>query len=151
MPKKVRKENKNVVNVTVTEDHECNIEDVLRNLEVSEASSKKSKRKKKKKGKKTSAQENKEQNSAQDREDQNPDPDPDPDLVCKEEEPIMNKNAFSGPECSTCFEPRTRTYLLLPCGHATFCEKCATYFCESDEKRCPTCRGTITGKVRVFS
>ena len=45
MPKKVRKENKNVVNVTVTEDHECNIEDVLRNLEVSEASSKKSKRK----------------------------------------------------------------------------------------------------------
>ena len=46
--KKVRKESKNVVNVTVTEDHEYNIEDVLQNLEVSEASSKKSKRKKKK-------------------------------------------------------------------------------------------------------
>ena len=105
MPKKVRKENKNVVNVTVTEDHEYNIEDVLQNLEVSEASSKKSKRKKKKKGKKTSAQEDKEQNNAQDQEDQ----DPDLDLVCKEEEPIMNKNAFSGPECSTCFEPRMKS------------------------------------------
>ena len=118
--KKVRKESKNVVNVTVTEDHEYNIEDVLQNLELSEASSKKSKRKKKKKGDKKSAQEDKEQNSAQDQ-------DPDPDPVCKEEEPIMIKNAFSGPECSTCFEPRIRTYLLLPCGHATFCEKCAIF------------------------
>jgi len=57
------------------------------------------------------------------------------------------------PECSTCFEPRIRTFLLLPCGHATFCEKCATYFCETKDKsnkRCPICRIVTTGKVRVF-
>merc|ERR1712029_593374 len=33
----------------------------------------------------------------------------------------------SEPECSICFEPRIRTFLLLPCGHATFCEKCAAF------------------------
>ena len=53
-------------------------------------------------------------------------------------------------ECSTCFEPRIRTFALLPCGHATFCENCATYFCESPDKRCPTCRAMTTGKVRLF-
>ena len=60
----------------------------------------------------------------------------------------------SEPECSTCFEPRTRTFALVPCGHATFCEKCATFFCEIEDKnsrKCPTCRKMITGKVRVFS
>ena len=60
----------------------------------------------------------------------------------------------SEPECSICFEPRTRTFLLLPCGHATFCEKCATFLCEIGDKnsrKCPTCRKMITGKVRVFS
>ena len=54
------------------------------------------------------------------------------------------------PECSTCFEPRTRTFLLLPCGHATFCQACTEHFCNSDNKRCPTCQTNITGKVRVF-
>ena len=60
----------------------------------------------------------------------------------------------SVPDCSICFEPRIRTFLLLPCGHATFCEKCATFLCEIEDKnsrKCPTCRKMITGKVRVFS
>ena len=56
----------------------------------------------------------------------------------------------SEPECSTCFEPRIRTFLLFPCGHATFCEQCAAYFCESEAKTCPTCRAIIVGKIRVF-
>ena len=59
----------------------------------------------------------------------------------------------SEPECSTCFEPRTRTFALVPCGHATFCEKCATFFCEIEDKnsrKCPTCRTMVTGKLRVF-
>ena len=80
--------------------------------------------------------------------------DRDPNPTLENKEPLGNKNVLEplhGLDCSTCFEPRTRTFLLLPCGHATFCEKCATYFCESEEKRCPTCRATITGKVRVFS
>ena len=54
------------------------------------------------------------------------------------------------PECSTCFEPRTRTFILLPCGHATFCQACAEHFCNSADKRCPICRTKITGKNRVF-
>ena len=153
--KKARKENKNVVNVTITEDREYNIEDVLQSLEVSEASSKKPKSKKKKKGKKKSDSQNndhadKKQTSAQDQEDPK---DLDPTFDKAEAEPLANKNVLellSGLECSTCFEPRIRTFLLLPCGHATFCEKCATHFCESEEKRCPTCRATVTGKVRVF-
>ena len=149
--KMARKETKNVANVTVTEDQGYNIEDVLQNLEISEASSKKSKRKKKKKKKsdpKINDQQDKEQTDAQDQQDPNPDP------ADEYEEPILNKNGLelsSGPECSTCFEPRIRSFLLWPCGHATFCEKCATYFCDSEDKRCPTCRATITGKVRVFS
>ena len=56
----------------------------------------------------------------------------------------------SEPECSTCFEPRIRTFLLFPCGHATFCEQCAAYFSESDARTCPTCRAVIVGKIRVF-
>ena len=56
----------------------------------------------------------------------------------------------SGSECSTCYGPRARTFALLPCGHATFCGKCATYFSESSAKRCPTCRAKITGVVRLF-
>ena len=150
---KMARKERHVANVTVTEDQGYNIEEVLQNLEVSEASSKKSKRKKKKKEKKQSDSKNsdrqdKEQNSAQDQEDPNPDP------AYDYKEPIINKNGLehsSGPECSTCFEPRIRSYLLLSCGHATFCEKCATHFCDSEDKRCPTCRATITGKVRVFS
>ena len=54
------------------------------------------------------------------------------------------------PDCSTCFEPRTRTFILLPCGHATFCQACAEHFCNSEDKRCPTCRTKVTGKNRVF-
>ena len=54
------------------------------------------------------------------------------------------------PECTTCLEPRTRTYILLPCGHATFCQECAEHLCNSDDKRCPICRTRITGKNRVF-
>ena len=54
------------------------------------------------------------------------------------------------PECSTCFEPRDRTFLLVPCGHATFCQNCATQFCTTGPKKCPTCRGQVTGKIRVF-
>ena len=54
------------------------------------------------------------------------------------------------PECSTCFEPRTQTFLLVPCGHATFCQNCAIQFCTTEPKKCPTCRGQVTGKIRVF-
>ena len=56
----------------------------------------------------------------------------------------------SGLECSICLKPRDRTFALLPCGHATFCESCAAHFCESPDKRCPSCREVTTGKLRLF-
>ena len=75
------------------------------------------------------------------------------DVVKEPSKVTLETNDKVDPECSTCFEPRIRTFLLLPCGHATFCEKCATYFCQTKDKsnkRCPICRIVTTGKVRVF-
>ena len=60
----------------------------------------------------------------------------------------MKNPNYEEPTCSICFEPRTQTYLLTPCGHATFCENCANHFC--NDKRCPICRTVVTGKIKVF-
>ena len=62
----------------------------------------------------------------------------------------MKNPNYEEPTCSICFEPRTQTYLLTPCGHATFCESCATHFCNSKDKKCPICRTMVTGKIKVF-
>ena len=62
----------------------------------------------------------------------------------------MKNPNYEEPTCSICFEPRTQTYLLTPCGHATFCESCANHFCNSDDKKCPICRTKATGKIQVF-
>ena len=53
-------------------------------------------------------------------------------------------------ECTICFGPRHQTYLLFPCGHATFCKDCALRLSGNEEKRCPDCRTTIQGTCRVF-
>eukprot|EP00093_Oithona_nana_P014135 14135.XXX_273973_274335_1 [CDS] Oithona nana genome sequencing. len=58
-----------------------------------------------------------------------------------------------GPTCSICLCPREKSFLLLPCGHATFCDACSTKVMaglSAMERRCPTCRNPISGKVRVF-
>ena len=175
-----RKE-KNVKFVTMTQgdDEEYDIEDVLKKLEISEVPNEKSKgkQKKKKKGKKKNSAETDVniENPDQDQptsdqpaeasvdEDQNVNVFEDLEqeqLLDEIEENNSNTNADkpsdevpSEPECTTCFEPRIRTFLLLPCGHATFCEKCAAFFCENEDKncrRCPTCRTMITGKIRAF-
>ena len=62
----------------------------------------------------------------------------------------MKNPNYEEPTCSICFEPSTQTYLLTPCGHATFCESCATHFCNSKDKKCPICRTKVTGKIKVF-
>ena len=180
--KKSRKMSKNVKFFTVTQgdDEEYDIEDVLKKLEISkvpEMPNEKSKGKqKKKKGKKKNSAETDVniENPDQDQprsdqpveasvdEDQNVNAFEDPEqeqLLDEIEENNSNTNdkpsdeVPSEPECTTCFEPRIRTFLLLPCGHATFCEKCAAFFCENEDKnsrRCPTCRTMITGKIRAF-
>ena len=64
-----------------------------------------------------------------------------------------NAEGGEGPTCSICLGPREKSVLLLPCGHATFCDACSTKVMASlsaIERRCPTCRNPISGKVRVF-
>ena len=163
--------------MTQGNDEEYDIEDVLKKLEISEVPNEKPKGKqKKKKGKKKNSAETDVniENPDQDQprsdqpveasvdEDQNVNAFEDPEqeqLLDEIEENNSNTNdkpsdeVPSEPECTTCFEPRIRTFLLLPCGHATFCEKCAAFFCENEDKnsrRCPTCRTMITGKIRAF-
>ena len=53
-------------------------------------------------------------------------------------------------DCSICFEPRHETYVFSPCGHASFCKNCALYLFEKGDKRCPTCRATITNTMKIF-
>ena len=52
-------------------------------------------------------------------------------------------------ECSICYHPRTKTFLLYPCGHATFCEVCANRILE-ELMKCPTCQRPIQGTCPVF-
>ena len=53
------------------------------------------------------------------------------------------------PECSICFNPRTKSFLFYPCGHATFCEACANRI-KIELKKCPTCQNPIFGLCPVF-
>ena len=53
------------------------------------------------------------------------------------------------PECSICFNPRVKTFLFYPCGHATFCKACADRIV-AELKKCPTCQSPICGSCPVF-
>ena len=164
MVKTARKEAKHIANVTVTpsQDQEYDIDDVVKRLEEC---GEKPKKKQKKKGKKVK------DSKSGDKQEKGIETKKVPDqLAVAQEEPNLNTQSHDQPvddqnlptdqksseipsaglECSTCFEPRIRTFALLPCGHATFCEKCATHFCDSEDKKCPTCRAMTTGRVRLF-
>lgn len=52
------------------------------------------------------------------------------------------------PECTICYE-ENRNFLLIPCGHRGFCEKCADHFV-STGKICPYCKLSVTGRQRVY-
>ena len=53
------------------------------------------------------------------------------------------------PDCSLCFCPREQTFMVEPCGHATFCEGC-TQRISTETKRCPMCQTSISGTKRIF-
>ena len=55
-----------------------------------------------------------------------------------------------GDECTICFGLLQQTYMLYPCGHATFCKDCAYRLFKSPDNRCPDCRTLIKDTVRVF-
>ena len=52
-------------------------------------------------------------------------------------------------ECSLCFCKINQTFLLIPCGHATFCKKCARHIL-NDVKKCPKCQISVKEIVRVL-
>ena len=49
--------------------------------------------------------------------------------------------------CSICYT-RERTHAILPCGHGGFCEACSDRVVR--RARCPTCRGSVEGNIRIF-
>lgn len=59
----------------------------------------------------------------------------------REEEDSRRKRAA---ECVVCME-KPRDTAFIPCGHAICCSACATSL-----RNCPSCRGQITGRLRVF-
>jgi hypothetical protein len=60
--------------------------------------------------------------------------------------PISNKQTVSS-DCSVCFINIEQKIALVPCGHATTCEKCADNFCN---KKCPICRKSFDTYIKVF-
>ena len=52
-----------------------------------------------------------------------------------------------GNKCKCCFD-RESTYILLPCGHANYCEVCATH--AKSQGRCYHCRTRIDKIKKVF-
>ena len=65
-------------------------------------------------------------------------------------EALVDQETPKEKDCSICFEPRHETYAFGPCGHASFCKNCALYLFEKGDKRCPTCRATITNTMKIF-
>ena len=60
-----------------------------------------------------------------------------------------NVNDVEDNECTICFCVREKTFVIIPCGHATFCEHCSIRIC-NDTKRCPTCQTPTEGRLRIF-
>ena len=127
--RKERKEAKKVFATYVTKgkDENYDIEKVLKDLEIgshSTSSNKKSKKSKSKKKKNQAANQ------------------------------ISNQTARIEPsdhlDCSICFCPREQTFMVEPCGHATFCEGCTKRISNETPFRCPICQTTITRTKRIF-
>lgn len=49
--------------------------------------------------------------------------------------------------CNVCYS-RPRSFCVLPCGHAGYCDSCATR--AQSRGRCFTCRADITQIVRIY-
>ena len=125
-----KKETKNVKTyVTKGRAEDYDIEQVLKDLEVDILSdlSKKSKKKKKKSKK---------------REPENFDME-----TVKETKTESQEDSL--PECTICFCPREQTWMIDPCGHATFCEDCIGRI-RKGTNRCPMCQTKITNSKRIF-
>lgn len=68
-------------------------------------------------------------------------------VECKTDDELRDHvcNQISAPkECIVCLDAPSKV-LLNPCGHAQFCNKCATQL-----KTCPVCRSDVLTVIKVF-
>jgi hypothetical protein len=76
------------------------------------------------------------------------------DLGTEEEEVLdvqgqQIQSRDQGPVCSVCLMPRSRTFVLRPCNHASFCADCSAIL-EARGDSCPICRGTVEERFEIF-
>ena len=64
-------------------------------------------------------------------------------------ETVDESQEVSLSDCTICFCPREQTWMVDPCGHATFCGDCIGRIFEGT-KRCPMCQAKITSKKRIY-
>ena len=151
--RKVKKDTKNVKSTTVTQGkaEDYDIEKVLKSLETEENPTKKRKPKSKRKSKKKPnesiiADNDSELTESVKAEDASVEL---VDSTSDEAKSSPNVNDVEDNECSICFCVREKTFVIIPCGHATFCEHCSIRIC-NDTKRCPTCQTPTEGRLRIF-
>ena len=151
--RKVKKDTKNVKSTTVTQGkaEDYDIEKVLKSLEIEENPTKKRKPKSKRKSKKKPnetiiADNDSELTESVKAEDASVEL---VDSTSDEAKSSPNVNDVEDNECTICFCVREKTFVIIPCGHATFCEHCSLRIC-NDTKRCPTCQTPTTGRLRIF-
>ncbi|XP_068757006.1 uncharacterized protein [Montipora capricornis] len=56
------------------------------------------------------------------------------------------EKAQNSQQCQICFE-RPRDCIIMPCTHLLYCRVCVTEHKRKGEKRCPACRGPISGEI----
>ena len=156
---KIRNE-KNFKSITVTKgkEEDYDIEKVLKSLEIEENATKKRKPKSKRKSKKKPHESIIADNDSSELIESVKPEDVSVELV-ESAVPTSDNEAkiASSPnvhdmednECTICFCVREKTFVIIPCGHATFCEHCSLRIC-NDTKRCPTCQTPTTGRLRIF-
>ena len=151
--RKVKKDTKNVKSTTVTQGkaEDYDIEKVLKSLEIEENPTKKRKPKSKRKSKKKPnesiiADNDSELTESVKAEDASVEL---VDSTSDEAKSSPNVNDVEDNECTICFCVREKTFVIIPCGHATFCEHCSIRIC-NDTKRCPTCQTPTKERLRIF-
>ena len=64
----------------------------------------------------------------------------------KHHETYLLKDKVPDNACVVCFEPLVNQYALVPCGHTTVCNDCATGMTS-----CPVCREPVQSVMRIYT
>ena len=65
---------------------------------------------------------------------------------------VPNESDKTTDICAICYGPRNGVFVFMPCGHALACEKCCLQILSkgSEERKCPSCRGSLQGCKKIF-